>query len=206
MSKEIPARNINVAFLLLVLLAMVMPALLTSYFGLSANTVVSGSMRPDIEPGDVIIAKQKVSADVRIGDVVIFLDRKTWEVQAHRVIAKKLENGIFTFTTQGDANSEPDSPFEIGASAPLRTSSAIIPNVGYTLSAMQRSDVRIYTGIALLAIMVFLIFGLQGRRKEGEPTTEDSSHILSSELDERYVTIKPTLQGEDNAESVTPKS
>ncbi len=206
MKKETPARNINVAFLLLVLLAMVMPALLTSYFGLSANTVVSGSMRPDIEPGDVIIAKQKVSADVRLGDVVIFLDRKTWEVQAHRVISKKLDKGIFTFTTQGDANSEPDSPFEIGSSAPLRTSSVVIPNIGYTLSAMQRSDVRIFIGFALLGIMVFLIFGLQGRRKEREPKIEDSSHILSTELDERYITIKPTLQGEDNAESATSKN
>ena len=206
MRKEIPTRNINVAFLALVLLAMVLPALMTSYFGLSANTVVSGSMRPDIEPGDVIIAKQKVSSDVRIGDVVIFLDRKTWEVQAHRVISKKLDKGILTFTTQGDANNEPDSPFEIGASAPLRTSSIVIPNIGYTLSAMQRTDIRIYTGIALLTAMIFLVFGLQGRSRESKPKTQDSSHILSSELDERYVTIKPTLQGEDNAESVTPKN
>ena len=178
-------RSLNLGFLLLVLLAMVLPAVFTSYFGLSANTVVSGSMRPQIEPGDVIIAKQKTSADVRVGDVVIFLDRKTWLVQAHRVVEKSTKNQVITFKTKGDANSDADGPFEIGAAAPLRTSTMVLPNIGYALTALQRSDVRTGIGISLLTIMVILIFSGQGRRSKRDLVRQNSDQPLSPELNER---------------------
>jgi signal peptidase len=185
MKSEIDSRGINMGFLFFVLLAMVLPAIFTSYFGLSANTVVSGSMRPDIEPGDVIIATQKSSSDVRIGDVVIFLDRKTWQVQAHRVIEKKTKDEVNTFTTKGDANSEADGPFEIGASAPLRTTSIVLPNIGYALNTLQRGDVRAGIGITLLAIMTILIFGSENQKARRSRKNQDSAQPLSPELNER---------------------
>lgn len=179
--KETDSRNLNIKFLAIVIFAMVMPAVLTSYFGLSAHTVVSGSMEPGIEPGDVIVATQKKSTEVKVGDVVIFLDKKSWEIQAHRVVDKSIKNNVITFTTKGDANADADGPFEIGNSAPLRTSSLVIPNVGYLLNSLQQNQIRLATGFALLAVMALLIFTLQARK----PRSENSSQPLSHELNER---------------------
>ena len=181
MSTEPVKRKLNVTFLALVIIAMVTPAVLTSYFGLSAHTVVSASMEPEIEPGDVIVATQKTSTDVNVGDVVIFLDRKTWQVQAHRVINKSLKNNIYTFTTKGDSNSDADGPFEIVNTANLRISSIVIPNIGYALDSLQRNEVRLITGFLLLGIITVLIFTIQARK----PKSQNSSQPLSHELNER---------------------
>jgi signal peptidase len=181
MQREHDQRKLNVTFLVLVITAMVLPAVLTSYFGLSAHTVVSGSMEPKIQPGDVIVASQKTSADVNVGDVVIFLDRKSWQVQAHRVINKSLKGNVFTFTTKGDANTDSDGPFEIINSAALRTSSLVIPNIGYAIDSFQSNQMRLFAGFALLGIITVLIFKVQTRK----PRSENSSHLLSNELNKR---------------------
>ena len=76
---------------------------------LQARVVLTGSMKPSINPGDVVIAySTKVSAP-KIGDVVIYsardLQGKAVTTWAHRIIAG---DGIKGFTIKGDANAAPD--------------------------------------------------------------------------------------------------
>lgn len=85
---------------------------LKSFFGFSFVELVSGSMSPVYEKGDIVIAKNVSSQDVEMGDVIIFVSSDPiieGHLNCHRVIGIDFdENGKRFFTTKGDANSTAD--------------------------------------------------------------------------------------------------
>jgi signal peptidase len=73
--------------------------------GWSSSVVVSGSMAPRIEAGDVVVWSRTEAADIGPGSVAIFLDERGERV-AHRVVDHRADGSL---TTRGDANATPDS-------------------------------------------------------------------------------------------------
>ena len=74
-------------------------------------TVLSGSMRPTYEPGDLVVIRHKDPRDIRIGEIITYQVRSgESELVTHRVIGREssTDNSI-AFTTQGDANKLPDA-------------------------------------------------------------------------------------------------
>jgi len=87
--------------------------------GGTSLTVLTGSMEPGLEPGDVVVTRgvdaSEVCTDVHIGDIVTFLpypDDPT--LITHRVVGKTIgtfEDGTdCRLVTQGDANAQADEP------------------------------------------------------------------------------------------------
>ena len=70
-------------------------------FGFSAAVVVTGSMSPAIEPGDLVVCRS--SADYAVGDVITF--RSGASLVTHRIVG----SGDGGYTTQGDANNVADA-------------------------------------------------------------------------------------------------
>jgi signal peptidase len=76
-------------------------------FPVHPTTVISGSMRPTMDVGDVVIIA-KVSADtIKAGDIIQFREAEG-VTTVHRVVEIQENEGQTVFITQGDANSEPD--------------------------------------------------------------------------------------------------
>jgi signal peptidase len=76
-------------------------------------TVLTGSMRPHLPPGTLIVVRPVKADDIRIGDVVTYEPNPNdaTTVISHRVIAiTSASDGTRLFTVQGDANSAPDAP------------------------------------------------------------------------------------------------
>jgi len=70
--------------------------------------VASNSMTPTMNVGDVVIIT-KVPADViKTGDIIQFRKEEKVSVM-HRVVEIRETNGVKSFITKGDANSEPDT-------------------------------------------------------------------------------------------------
>lgn len=88
------------------LLGVVFPLLL----GAQTYTVLTGSMRPGLEPGTLIAVRTVDAADIRIGDVITFQLRSGEpEVATHRVVAVGVDGtGDRVFMTRGDANDTTD--------------------------------------------------------------------------------------------------
>lgn len=70
-------------------------------FGFSAAVVVTGSMSPAIEPGDLVVCRR--SADYAVGDVITF--RSGASLVTHRIVGSTPDSYI----TQGDANNVADA-------------------------------------------------------------------------------------------------
>ena len=90
--------------------------------------LLSGSMRPTYEPGDLAFVFVGNNLAVKPGDVVLF--RSALGPTIHRVAA--VENGLIT--TQGDANNAPD------AGQIQRVDGKVLfalPRVGYAIDFFQ---------------------------------------------------------------------
>lgn len=79
----------------------------TGTFGFKPTVLVSGSMQPALEVGDIALIKKVDPLTIREGDIIKFKEDDGASV-IHRVIAISEEEGQRTFQTKGDANSDPD--------------------------------------------------------------------------------------------------
>ena len=76
-----------------------------SFLGVKTYVIISGSMEPNIEIGDIVVGKAEENLD--IGDVISY--RKGQSVITHRITQiNKNENGEIEYRTQGDNNNVED--------------------------------------------------------------------------------------------------
>lgn len=78
-----------------------------SVLGYKPLTVLSGSMSPFLEPGDMIVVRQVDPESIVVGDVITFrVDAQT--LVTHRVAEIIRQDGSIAFRTKGDANNTED--------------------------------------------------------------------------------------------------
>lgn len=117
---------------------------LPSVAGYIPMTVLSGSMRPMLKPGDMIIVKKIYPKEVEVGDVITFMVDDT--LVTHRVIDVLEYYGQPAFRTKGDANSVEDRRLILSDQL-VGLLVFTIPKLGYVL-AFIRSPI---------GILIFLI-------------------------------------------------
>ncbi|NUU17991.1 signal peptidase I [Cellulomonas humilata] len=96
------------AVVVVALALIVVPLLL----GATPYTVLTGSMRPTLPPGELVVTRPRPAADITLGDVITYQLRSNEpEVVTHRVVGVgSTSEGERTFITRGDANNLDDDP------------------------------------------------------------------------------------------------
>ncbi len=106
---------------------MMLATLFALFVGFSAivlgwqfNTVMSGSMSPTLEEGDIVVAQPVNPEAIEVGDIITYYSPQLGKTVVHRVIEKHMDSELYAspepdagsqlcFRTQGDANENPDS-------------------------------------------------------------------------------------------------
>ena len=158
----------TIAFASITIFLMVAPALASAYFGFGIFTVMSQSMKPYMSAGDEILTDVVSAHDVRVGDVILFINPDNLEQIAHRVIkSETIDNKSYTITTKGDSNPSLDTPsLTFNTNAPVRRVIGVVPKVGYFLDAVSSTATKTVGSIGLIAYLVFLI---RKSRRDSEP-------------------------------------
>ena len=132
---------------------------LPKLFGWSNAVVISGSMKPELEINDVVIAHEQ--KEYRAGDVILFRDESGITV-CHRIVSQEADG----FVTKGDDNNTPDQrrvpPGDVHGKVVL-----VIPRVGVIQQVMAKPWVMALAG-GIAALVVFLSYFLRGRKPEQE--------------------------------------
>ncbi|ASK65509.1 signal peptidase I [Brachybacterium avium] len=103
--------GLSVGVLLLILGLGVITVALPALVGGMPLSVLTGSMRPTLPPGTLVVVKPVPVEEIGVGDVITFqIESGKPAVVTHRVIARSVDSasGEVRFTTQGDANNTPD--------------------------------------------------------------------------------------------------
>jgi len=83
----------------------------TGFFGVQPTVIYSGSMRPGVDVGDIIIISEVPIEEINRGDIIQFQTQNSSIPTVHRVIDIQIqeEDNIKLYITKGDDNDEPDS-------------------------------------------------------------------------------------------------
>ena len=126
-------------------------------FGYGWAVVLTGSMEPSIQAGDLIIVSEDKTYDT--GDTVVY--QQGGMLVVHRVV----EINDDMLTTKGDANNAPDAPIE--KSAVKGTVIAVVPKAG-TLVQFIKTPI----GTLIVVAAVFVLTELPYRRKKQKDDEE----------------------------------
>ena len=131
-----------------------------------------------IEVGDLIFSKKTDAADIKVGDVISFMENKS--VVTHRVIGIKDENGSRSFVTKGDANNGEDVGDPVPESALVGVYKARVPMLGDFIYFLQKPlGMAIFIGVPVLAFIIFDII----RRSRSGKKDDDKKEELEKELE-----------------------
>ena len=149
------------------------PGVVPSILGYKPMSVLSGSMRPLLEPGDMIVVKDVDYKNVNTGDVITFKVNGTTLV-THRVVDIVEKNGKISFRTKGDANNTEDSEL-ITPERLVGVLAFSIPKGGY-IGNFIRSPIGF---VLLILLPIFFLIG--GEIKTmlsvmNEDKNEDTNH------------------------------
>ena len=140
-------------------------AVYPSVTGGQALAVLSGSMTPDLPVGGMVFTRQVDPATVDVGDVITFQHPTDADaLVTHRVVAVDTSAGEPVFTTQGDANDDPDAA-PVPASAVRGELALVVPGIG-RLTALLHSP----KGVGVLVVLVCGLLAVHpGKRQEDGP-------------------------------------
>ena len=126
-------------------------------------TMLTGSMAPAIEPGDVVVSTPIDVADVEVGMVISYHipidDRR---VVTHRVIdVQHAADGTVTVQTQGDANQSPDPWTAVLTGDTAYQMQAVVPEIGHVVTVLRNSTLSIlFVELFPVAIGVWMLVGI----------------------------------------------
>jgi signal peptidase len=135
--------------LALVLLAVVLLATAAGYQPLIDH---SGSMRPAIRAGDLLITHDEPAAQIHVGEIVSFPDPGLdGKLVTHRVVAVRPSAQRIDFLTRGDANAASES-WSVARHGSVATLQLRVAAVGRALAWV--SDPRVRTPLLTLVALV----------------------------------------------------
>ena len=127
--------------------------------GATPYTVLTGSMRPGMPPGSLVVTKPLEAEQLKVGDAITYQMRSGEpEVVTHRIISlSQTLGGETLFTTQGDANPGPDEK-PVKAAQIRGVVWYSIPLLGYVNSWLT-GEQRIWAvGIAVALLLGYAVY------------------------------------------------
>ncbi len=143
------------------IVALALPTVAQTALGISVSPVLTSSMVPWVEPGDVIITKGTAAVDLRTGDVIAAQRADPATTFTHRIVGVTPVNGLLRMTTKGDANPAADvDPVMLSTQAQVQKAIAHVKWIGYPLAFLsspqgQRLALTLLVGANVLALILF---------------------------------------------------
>lgn len=142
--------------------------------------VLTDSMYPEIESGDLIICHTEDAANIKDGDIVAFFDPagNGSSIVTHRVLEVTEENGGIAFRTKGDANNTEDKML-VPAENLVGVYQNRIPGAGNIAMFMQST-----TGLIVCVVLPIILLVAYDiiRRRIYEKNKKDDMDALMAEL------------------------
>ncbi|MCH5164101.1 MAG: signal peptidase I [Clostridiales bacterium] len=178
-----------------------------SLFSVSQMYVLTGSMAPTINEGDLIFVKKIDGRDVQVDDIIAFFDPESLDgvMIVHRVKEIATDaNGNITFRTMGDANNVYDT-FIISADNIVGIYLFRIRGMGRVAMFMQTpAGLIVSVSVPILIFLLGeLVFKISDCKKEEPLRTGDARTSEEKDASSQKDLNKPTLAGKaptgDNA-------
>ena len=186
-------------------------------------TVASGSMAPEYEIGDVLIARETAEEDIKVGDSVSYLGERgsfAGKVVTHEVIRiRKDVDGNYIFHTKGKANLVEDPPITYNQiygvvvwNPKILSFIYKVINTKYGLFIFVILPIFYVIGVELLTAMLEKEeerrMQLKAKKKDSEPEKkeEKTNDEAPKKVPVKKSTTKKTTTNKSSAKKITTKN
>ncbi|MEA5454900.1 signal peptidase I [Sinomonas sp. JGH33] len=139
------------------------------------STMLTGSMAPLINPGDVVVGVKTPTSDLKVGDVITYqIPVQDQRVETHRIATiTRNAAGAAIITTKGDANNGPDPWTAVITDTSVYTTAAVVPHLGDAIRAVRSPAVRSVLTFGAPALLVAMLLVSIWRRPAAGPARKD---------------------------------
>ncbi|WP_197028966.1 signal peptidase I [Blastococcus sp. URHD0036] len=137
-------------------------------------TMLTGSMAPSIEPGDVVVSTPLSVSDVEVGMVITYhIPIDDHRVVTHRVIeVDRTADGTVSVRTQGDANDAPDPWTAVLTGDTAYQVQAVVPEIGNVITALRNDTLStLFVQLLPVALGVCMLVSIWRPGREDDDTT-----------------------------------
>lgn len=150
---------------------------LAGRFGDVALGMKTGSMRPAINPGDLILVNAIQPKNVRVGDIITFQrPGEADEIFTHRVAKISYSDAAIAFETKGDANKTADT-WTVTYSGPAWRLAHTIRHGGIVLHVAQGNSSRRIIAASVFVIVLALMWPVI----VGEPSARPAAPVVAGD-------------------------
>lgn len=153
------------------------PNQIPSVFGYKTMSVLTGSMRPVLQPGDMIVTKEINPQNITVDDVITY-----WvgdKLVTHRVIDVVNKDGKLLFETKGDNNNIEDQEL-VQSDKVVGKLAFNIPKAGYTANFIRSGKGLVI--FFILPIMLIVAGELKKVLSEMSKEDNDKNHTDNMEV------------------------
>lgn len=138
-------------------------------FGLHPMTVLTGSMRPTIQPGDMVVDEPIPASEIRVGDIVTFQDPHADRTITHRIRKIEISEGQARATTRGDANDTVEK-WVIPVTGDVGRVVYRVPKIGYPVTWSHTRNGRLaMVSVPALLLTIMALLRIWRSNDEREP-------------------------------------
>lgn len=131
----------------------------TGLFGFRQYLVITGSMEPKFNVGDMIIVREIPKEKIQVGDIINYVSENGTDTITHRVTDIVELDGNTYYKTKGDNNSSEDPGFV--------DYSRVKGTVVFKISKLGKAITSLYTGTGIAVIFAVVIVSyLREKNKE----------------------------------------
>lgn len=94
--------------IIIIVKKIISPSKVPDVFGIKPFIVLTGSMEPTINTGDMAIIKIVNPENLKVGDIIAFRNTEEDVITLHRIVQIEKEDNTFCFKTKGDNNNFED--------------------------------------------------------------------------------------------------
>ncbi|WP_078107720.1 signal peptidase I [Arthrobacter sp. SRS-W-1-2016] len=139
--------------------------------GYQTSTMLTGSMSPLINPGDVVVTVPVAVKDLKVGDIITYhIPVEDQRVETHRIIDLAVNSqGTATVRTKGDANNGADPWTATLAAGQVDRQVFTVPYLGNAIRALRDPVVlKVLMYGAPAALVVMVLVSIWRKKPEGD--------------------------------------
>ncbi|MFC9350416.1 signal peptidase I [Arthrobacter sp. NPDC057013] len=129
------------------------------FLGYQTSTMLTGSMAPLINPGDVVVSVPSPVGSLKAGDIITYkIPVEDRRVETHRIVElKRNSNGTTTVRTKGDANNGADPWQATIQGDTVDVQAATVPYLGTVIRSLREPAVLMVLTYAAPGILVLML-------------------------------------------------
>ncbi|MFF2296873.1 signal peptidase I [Arthrobacter sp. NPDC058127] len=146
--------------------------------GYQTSTMLTGSMSPLINPGDVVVTVPVAVQELKVGDIITYhIPVEDQRVETHRIIELAVNSqGTATVRTKGDANNGPDPWTAALAGGQVDRQVFTVPYLGNAIRALRDPVVlKVLMYGAPAALVLLLLASIWRKNPDAGTAAEDNA-------------------------------